>query len=101
MQNPILAPADTLPLAAQVPAGGYKRITAGGEQAEYIALPATIAVSPQGVPLFITRWTLDDAQRAALAAGGDVVVTLCYSPDKTGGVVPMLVSVGPVAWNEM
>lgn len=74
---------------ALVPAGSRPTVIAE-HQHEYRALPSIR--TPNG--LVITRWTLTDKERAAVALGEDVYITL-LSP---GPINPLFATVGPVDW---
>lgn len=84
---------------ACVPAGS-KAVVIAEHQDEYKDLPSVrtpaVIVDGQMVtpPQVITRWSLTDAERAAIAAGEDVFVTL-ITP---GAIYPLFVTIGPVDW---
>ncbi len=73
-----------------VPAGSRAQVINGPDN-EYRDLPSIR--TPNGY--VITRWSLTDAERAAVAGGEDIFITLL-----SGGVInPLFATVGPVNWN--
>lgn len=80
-----------------VPPGSRPRII-NGPRNEYRDLPSVL--TPNGY--VITRWSPTPAERAAIARGEDVYVTLV-----SGGLTlvsgclinPMFVTIGPADWN--
>lgn len=74
---------------ALVPAGS-RAVVIAEHQAEYRDLPSIR--TPDGQ--VITRWQPTAAERAALAAGEDIFVTLLSH----GPINPLFVTVGPVNW---
>jgi hypothetical protein len=75
---------------ALVPAGSKAQVINGPKGDEYVDLPAIR--TPNGY--VITRWSLTDAERAAIVRGEDIFVTLL----SRGSINPMFVTVGPVDW---
>jgi dihydrofolate reductase len=73
-----------------VPAGS-RAVVIAEHQKEYRDLPSIR--TPNGY--VITRWTLSDAERAAILRGEDIYVTLLSH----GAINPLFVTVGPVNWN--
>jgi hypothetical protein len=76
---------------ALVPEGSRARVI-NGPRHEYRDLPSV--VTPNGY--VITRWSLTDAERAAVVRGEDVFVTLVTN----GPINPMFVTIGPVNWRD-
>lgn len=74
---------------ALVPAGSRAVIIAE-HQDEYRDLPSVRTPNGQ----VITRWTLSDAERAAVLRGADVFVTILSH----GAINPLFVTIGPVDW---
>jgi hypothetical protein len=69
---------------------GSRPITYARGQYEYQDLPAILTANGR----MITRWSPTDEERAAVANGDDIFVTV-YN----GGVCnPMIVSIGPIDW---
>lgn len=56
-----------------MPGSELIEVILGKDQPEYIPLPA-VYLSERTVPM-ITRWRLTDEERAAIAAGADIVLT--------------------------
>ncbi len=73
-----------------VPAGSRAQVVNGPRGDEYRDLPAVL--TPTGY--VITRWTPSLEERAAIAAGEDIYVTLVSG----GAINPMFVTIGPVDW---
>jgi hypothetical protein len=71
---------------------GSRAVVIAEHQDEYRDLPSVR--TPNGY--VITRWTLSDAERAAIVRGEDVYVTLLSH----GSINPFFVTIGPVNWNE-
>jgi hypothetical protein len=71
---------------------GSRAVVIAEHQEEYRDLPSIR--TPDGQ--VITRWTLTDAERAAVLRGEDIFVTLLSD----GPINPMFVTVGPVNWRE-
>ena len=69
---------------------GSKAIVIAEHQDEYRDLPSIR--TPDGQ--VITRWTLSDTERLAIANGEDIYVTLLSH----GPINPLFVTVGPVNW---
>jgi hypothetical protein len=76
---------------ALVPAGS-RAIVIAEHQAEYRDLPSIR--TPNGY--VITRWSLTDAERAAIVRGEDVYITLLSH----GPINPFFATIGPVNWRE-
>lgn len=76
---------------ALVPPGSVARVL-NGPHDEYLDLPSVL--TPTG--RCITRWTLTDAERAAILRGEDIYVTLLTA----GPINPFFVTVGPVDWTQ-
>lgn len=72
---------------------GSKPVVFAEQQAEYRALPSIR--TPDGQ--VITRWALNDEERAAIVRGEDIYVTL-LSFGSFGPINPFFVTVGPVNW---
>ncbi len=68
---------------------GSKAVVIAEHQNAYRDLP-----SVRTPPQVITRWTLSDAERAAVLRGADVFVTILSG----GAINPMFVTIGPVDW---
>jgi dihydrofolate reductase len=75
---------------ALVPSGS-RAIVIAEHQDEYRDLPSVR--TPNGY--VITRWSLSEAERAAIVRGEDVFVTLLSH----GSINPFFVTIGPVNWN--
>jgi hypothetical protein len=71
---------------------GSKAVVIAEHQAEYQDLPSIR--TPDGQ--VITRWSLTDAERTAIAAGEDIYITLLSH----GPINPLFATVGPVNWRE-
>jgi hypothetical protein len=84
--DPRIDPALVLP-------GSVAKVVNGPKGDEYRDLP--VVLTPNHC--VITRWTLSDAERAAIYAGEDVYVTLLSS----GPINPLFVTVGPVDWKDV
>lgn len=69
---------------------GSRAVVIAEHQAEYRDLPSVR--TPNGY--VITRWSLSDAERAAVLRGEDVFVTLLSH----GAINPLFVTIGPVDW---
>jgi dihydrofolate reductase len=69
---------------------GSRAVVIAEHQDEYRDLPSIR--TPDGQ--VITRWSLTSAERAAVASGEDIYVTLLSH----GAINPMFVTVGPVNW---
>lgn len=69
---------------------GSKAVVIAEHQDEYRDLPSIR--TPDGQ--VITRWTLTDDERRAVASGEDIFVTLLAG----GSINPFFVTVGPVNW---
>ncbi len=69
---------------------GSKAVVIAEHQSEYRDLPSIR--TPLGH--VITRWTLSSEERAAVAGGEDVYVTLL----SRGSINPLFVTIGPVNW---
>ena len=55
---------------------GFPEMLCGATQEEYNTLPATLAYDADGNFILVTRWKLSPDERAAVAAGGDVYLTV-------------------------
>lgn len=84
-----MEPVDPRVDPALMPAHSVARVIAE-HQIEYRDLPSVI--TPRGE--VITRWTLSDAERAAVLRGEDVYVTIVGVP-----IRPFYVTIGPVDWS--
>jgi hypothetical protein len=60
------------PVSPVVPGWEEFEIVLGKNQPKYVSLPALFVDTPEH-PM-ITRWRLSDDERAAIAAGGDIVL---------------------------
>ncbi len=69
---------------------GSKAVVIAEHQDEYRDLPSIR--TPDGQ--VITRWSLTEAERAAIVRGEDIYVTLLSN----GPINPLFVTVGPVNW---
>jgi hypothetical protein len=69
---------------------GSRAVVIAEHQAEYQDLPSIR--TPDGQ--VITRWTLTDAERAAIVRGEDIYITLLSH----GAINPLFATVGPVNW---
>lgn len=69
---------------------GSKAVVIAEHQAEYVPLPSVR--TPDGK--VITRWTLTDAERAAVLRGDDIFLTIWSG----GAINPVHLSVGPCDW---
>jgi hypothetical protein len=77
-----------------IPAGSVARVVNSPDRdyRDYRDLPCIR--TPYGQ--VITRWTLTDAERAAIVRGEDIYVTLLSG----GRINPFYVTVGPVNWKD-
>lgn len=66
-------------------------LTLAKDQPEYIPLPIARITSNTMVPL-VSRWTFTDEERAAIAAGGDLYLTL-YSFGRPH--MPVMLTIAP------
>jgi hypothetical protein len=71
---------------------GSRAVVIAEHQAEYRDLPSIR--TPNGY--VITRWTLTNEERAAVARGEDVFITLLSH----GPINPFFATVGPVDWRD-
>jgi hypothetical protein len=71
---------------------GSRAVVIAEHQPEYRDLPSVRTPGGQ----VITRWSLSDAERAAILRGEDIFVTLLSH----GPITPLFVTVGPVDWRE-
>ena len=62
-----------VPVSPVMPGSGPIERVLGKDQPEYVPLPMVYLDTPQR-PV-ISRWRLTDEERAAVAAGGDVILT--------------------------
>ena len=69
---------------------GSRPVVIAKDQPEYVPLP--VVRTPDGQ--VITRWELTPEERAAIAGGADVFVTLFSH----GPINPLFVTIGPVDW---
>jgi hypothetical protein len=69
---------------------GSRAVVIAEHQKEYRDLPSVR--TPEGQ--VITRWSLTEAERAAIVRGEDIYVTLL----SVGSINPFFVTVGPVNW---
>jgi hypothetical protein len=82
---------------------GSKAIVIAEHQDEWLDLPSvrTPPVYYKSIlmikPYVITRWSLTDEERAAIARGENIFVTLVSS----GPINPLFVSAGPVNWGKV
>lgn len=74
---------------ALVPVGSVAHVLNDRDKT-YNDLPSVVTPNNR----IITRWTLSAEERAAVAAGADVFVTLLSS----GQINPFYVTIGPVDW---
>lgn len=81
---------------------GSKAIVVAEHQDEWLDLPSvrTPAVFDGSVlminPYVITRWSLNDEERAAIVRGEDVFITIVSS----GAINPLFATVGPINWKK-
>ena len=75
---------------ALVPEGSRAQVINGPQGNEYRDLPSIR--TPDGQ--VITRWTLTDEERIAIARGEDIYITLLSD----GLINPLFATVGPVNW---
>jgi hypothetical protein len=61
------------PISPVMPGSEAIEIVLGKDQPEYLPLPA-VYLSTQSLPM-ITRWSLTEEERSAIAAGADLVLT--------------------------
>lgn len=80
------------PVAPRV---GLPEITLAEDQHEYLTLTAAVIADETGQTGVLTRWRLDDVERAAIAAGADVFVSLLTFG---GAVQPMQITVDTPTW---
>lgn len=71
---------------------GSRAVVIAEHQTQYIALPSVR--TPDGQ--VITRWSLSDAERAAVLRGEDIFITLL----SFGPINPLFATVGPVNWRK-
>ncbi len=71
---------------------GSRAVVIAEHQDEYRDLPSIR--TPNGY--VITRWSLTDAERAAIICGEDIYITLLSH----GAINPLFATVGPVNWRE-
>lgn len=55
---------------------GFPQVACGESQEEYNTLPAVLAYDASGNVILVTRWQLSAEERAAIAAGGDLYLTV-------------------------
>lgn len=55
---------------------GFPELRLGENQDEFSTLPATLAYDADGNFIIVTRWRLTEEERAAVAAGGDLYLTV-------------------------
>ena len=70
---------------------GCRAVVIAENQDEYQDLPSVRTPAGQ----VITRWSPSDEERAALARGEDIYVTILSH----GAINPLFVTVGPVDWS--
>lgn len=79
---------------------GSRAIVIAEHQDEYQDLPSvrTPGLYADGKwvkpPYVITRWTLSEAERAAIVRGEDVFITILSA----GAINPLFVTIGPADW---
>jgi hypothetical protein len=61
------------PISPVMPGSRPIEVLLGEGQPEYVPLPA-VYLNAESLPM-VTRWSLTEAERAAIAAGADVVLT--------------------------
>lgn len=71
---------------------GSRAVVIAEHQEEYQDLPSVR--TPNGY--VITRWSLTDAEREAMAKGEDIFITLLSH----GAINPLFATVGPVDWSK-
>lgn len=71
---------------------GSRAVVIAEHQDEYRDLPSIR--TPKGQ--VITRWSLNDAERAAIVRGEDIYITLLSH----GPINPLYATVGPVNWRD-
>lgn len=71
---------------------GSRAVVIAEHQDKYRDLPSIRTPIGQ----VITRWSLSDAERAAVLRGEDIYVTLLSA----GPITPLFVTIGPVNWKE-
>lgn len=80
------------PVAPRV---GLPEVTLAEDQHEYLALTACPVIFSDGTSAMLTRWRLDDAERAKIAAGEDLYLcALTFG----GPVQPVALTVGAPEW---
>jgi hypothetical protein len=77
------------------PRTGADEVTIAENQLEYKPLVAAVYQTPEGVQTLLTRWRLDDAERARVAAGEDVYLGVMTFGNP---LQPLIMQVGPEGW---
>lgn len=78
------------PVAPRV---GLPEITLAEDQLEFSPIVVALHVYGDGTGAMVTRWRLDDAERAQLAAGADLYLCTLGS-----GFRPVMLTVGAPDW---
>jgi len=98
------APADPEPSAAGswreamrpvAPRVGCPEVTMAEDQHEYMPVTVAVVTYEDGDQAVMTRWRLDDDERAKIAAGEDLYLTLLTFGQP---MQPITLEVGPPAW---
>ena len=82
---------------------GSKAVVMAEHQAEWMDLPSVRTPPVYNGPFLminpyvITRWSLNAEERAAIAQGADIFITLVSS----GPINPLFPTVGPVDWSKV
>jgi hypothetical protein len=68
---------------------GVDEVNVAEDQHAYLTLVAAVVPLPYGIAM-VTRWRLDDAERARIAAGEDIYLTLLTE----GSMQPVRLDIG-------
>lgn len=77
------------------PRTGAEEITIAEDQLEYKPLVAARYVTEDGVPVLLTRWRLTDEERALIAEGADLYLSVMTFGQP---LQPLSLQVGPDGW---
>lgn len=77
------------------PRTGAEEITIAEDQAEYLPLTAAVYQTPDGVRILLTRWRFSEEDRARVAAGEDLYLSVMTFGQP---LQPLMVQVGPEGW---
>lgn len=77
------------------PRTGAEEVTVAEDQLEYKPLVAARYQTPDGVPVLLTRWRFTDEDRARVAAGGDLYLSVMTFGQP---LQPIGVQIGPDGW---